>query len=100
MFWSSLSRRRWSFPSRHPRRAPRRSSGLDRWCGHVALLLRAVERPVQQPECAGRLLFREMGAADRDAEELLRFDEEERRALAQDERTDTLDAKESAPETV
>lgn len=49
---------------------------------------------------AGRLLFREMGAADRDAEELLRFDEDERRALAQDDRTDTVTAKESAPEPV
>lgn len=47
---------------------------------------------------AGRLLFREMGAADRDAEDLLRFDEDERQALTQAGSADTEKRKESAPE--
>lgn len=45
---------------------------------------------------AGRLLFREMDSVDRDAEELLRFDEDEREVLSREDLADTGNRKESA----
>ncbi len=47
---------------------------------------------------AGRMLFRELGTADRDAEELLRFDEDERHALTQIGSTDSMSRKETTRE--
>ncbi len=50
---------------------------------------------------AGRLLFRETASADRDAEELLRFDEDERQALSEASQSGGAvaeDRKESTPE--